>query len=79
MGIPVVAAIIFSVAYGFYMTQKTKPLQFYYLSWFCIVSIIKGYISIIFPLLVCGGLNLLYNGDKIKITNPKKAFIELRV
>ena len=34
---------------------------------------------IILPLLICGGLNLLYNGDKIKkITNPKKAFIRTK-
>ena len=78
--IPVVAAIIFSVAYGFYKDSKDKTLAILLsILSFVLTSIIKGYISIIFPLLVCGGLNLLYNGDKIKkITNPKKAFIRVK-
>ena len=78
--IPVVAAVIFSVAYGFYKDSKDKTLAMLLsILSFVLTSIIKGYISIIFPLLVCGGLNLLYNGDKIKkITNPKKAFIRFK-
>ena len=78
--IPVVAAVIFSVAYGFYKDSKDKTLAILLsILSFVLTSIIKGYISIIFPLLVCGGLNLLYNGDKIKkITNPKKAFIRFK-
>ena len=78
--IPVVAAVIFSVAYGFYKDSKDKTLAILLsILSFVLTSIIKGYISIIFPLLVCGGLNLLYNGDKIKkITNPKKAFIRVK-
>ena len=78
--IPVVAAIIFSVAYGFYKDSKDKTLAILLsILSFVLTSIIKGYISIIFPLLVCGGLNLLYNGDKIKkIINPKKAFIRVK-
>ena len=77
---PVVAAVIFSVAYGFYKDSKDKTLAFLLsILSFTLTSLIKGYISIILPLLVCGGLNLLYNGDKIKkITNTKKAFIRVK-
>ena len=77
---PVVAAVIFSVAYGFYKDSKDKTLAFLLsILSFTLTALIKGYISIILPLLVCGGLNLLYNGDKIKkITNPKKAFIRVK-
>jgi chromate transporter len=77
---PVVAAVIFSVAYGFYKDSKDKTLALLLsILSFTLTSLIKGYISIILPLLVCGGLNLLYNGDKIKkITNPKKAFIRVK-
>ena len=77
---PVVAAVIFSVAYGFYNDAKDKTLAILLsILSFTLTSLIKGYISIILPLLVCGGLNLLYNGDKIKkITNPKKAFIRVK-
>ncbi len=77
---PVVAAVIFSVAYGFYNDSKDKTLSILLsILSFTLTSLIKGYISIILPLLVCGGLNLLYNGDKIKkITNPKKAFIRVK-
>jgi chromate transporter len=77
---PVVAAVIFSVGFGFYKDSKDKifSLLLVILS-FALTSLIKGYISIILPLLICGGLNLLYNGDKIKkITNPKKAFIRIK-
>ena len=46
---------------------------------FAITSLIKGYISIILPLVICGITNLIYNGDKIKkITNPKKAFLRVK-
>ena len=77
---PVVAAVIFSVAYGFYNDSKDKTLAILLsILSFTLTSLIKGYISIILPLLVCGGLNLLYNGDRIKkITNPKKAFIRVK-
>ena len=77
---PVVAAVIFSVAYSFYKDSKDKTLAFLLsILSFTLTSLIKGYISIILPLLVCGGLNLLYNGDKIKkITNTKKAFIRVK-
>ncbi len=77
---PVVAAVIFSVAYSFYNDSKDKTLAILLsILSFTLTSLIKGYISIILPLLVCGGLNLLYNGDKIKkITNPKKAFIRVK-
>ncbi|RPG06602.1 MAG: chromate efflux transporter [Pelagibacteraceae bacterium TMED267] len=77
---PVVAAVIFSVAYGFYKDSKDKTLAFLLsILSFTITSLINGYISIIIPLLVCGGLNLLYNGDKIKkISNPKKAFVRVK-
>ena len=77
---PVVAAVIFSVAFGIYKDSKDKTLALLLsILSFTLTSLIKGYISIILPLLVCGGLNLLYNGDKIKkITNPKKAFIRVK-
>ena len=77
---PVVAAVIFSVAYGFYKDSKDKTLAFLLsILSFTITSLINGYISIIIPLLVCGGLNLLYNGEKIKkISNPKKAFVRVK-
>ena len=78
--LPVVAAVIFSVAYNIYKDSKDKvfSLLLVILS-FVLTSLIKGYISIILPLLICGGLNLFYNGDKLKkITNPKKAFLRIK-
>ena len=77
---PVVAAVIFSVAFGFYKETKDKKFTFLlFILSLTITSLIKGYISIILPLIVCGILNLLYNGDKIKkISNPKKAFIRVK-
>tara|TARA_Y100000817_G_scaffold84936_1_gene65948 strand:- start:6319 stop:7497 length:1179 start_codon:yes stop_codon:yes gene_type:complete len=77
---PVVAAVIFSVAFGFYKETKDKKFAFLlFILSLTITSLIKGYISIILPLIVCGILNLLYNGDKIKkISNPKKAFIRVK-
>ena len=77
---PVVSAVISSVGYGFYKDSKDKTftLLLVVLS-FALTSLIKGYISIILPLFICGGLNLIYNGDKIKkIQNPKKAFIRTK-
>ena len=77
---PVVSAVIFSVGYGFYKDSKDKTftLLLVVLS-FALTSLIKGYISIILPLFICGSLNLIYNGDKIKkIQNPKKAFIRTK-
>ena len=78
--LPVVAAVIFSVAYNIYKDSKDKvfSLLLVILS-FVLTSLIKGYVSIILPLLICGGLNLFYNGDKLKkITNPKKAFLRIK-
>ena len=78
--LPVVAAVIFSVAYNIYKESKDKvfSLLLVILS-FVLTSLIKGYVSIILPLLICGGLNLFYNGDKLKkITNPKKAFLRIK-
>ena len=77
---PVVAAVIFSVGFGFYKDSKDKIFSLLLVILrFALTSLIKGYISIILPLLICGGLNLLYNGDKIKkIINPKKAFIRIK-
>tara|TARA_B100000287_G_scaffold68840_1_gene60471 strand:+ start:3273 stop:4373 length:1101 start_codon:yes stop_codon:yes gene_type:complete len=77
---PVVAAVIFSVAFSFYKETKDKKFSFLlFILSLTITSLIKGYISIILPLIVCGILNLLYNGDKIKkISNPKKAFIRVK-
>ncbi len=77
---PVVAAVIFSVAYDFYSDTKDKKFAFLlFILSLTITAIIKGYISIILPLIICGGLNLLYNGDKIKkISNTKKAFIRVK-
>ena len=77
---PVVSAVIFSVAYGFFKETKDKKFAFLlFILSLTITSLIKGYVSIILPLIVCGALNLLYNGDKIKkISNPKKAFIRVK-
>lgn len=78
--IPVVAAVIFSVGYSFYKEKKDKLFTFLLVVLsFSLTSLINGYISIILPLIICGGLNLLYNGDKIKkINNPKKAFLRVK-
>ena len=78
--IPIVAAVVFSVAYGFYKDSKDKTLALLLsILSLTLTSLIKGYISIILPLVVCGGLNLLYNGEKVKkITNTKKAFIRVK-
>lgn len=78
--IPVVAAVIFSVGYSFYKEKKDKLFTFLLIVLsFSLTSLINGYISIILPLIICGGLNLLYNGDKIKkINNPKKAFLRVK-
>ena len=78
--IPVVSAVIFSVAYNIFKDTKDKVfcLLLVILS-FVLTSLIKGYISIILPLIICGITNLIYNGDKIKkISNPKKAFIRVK-
>ena len=77
---PVVAAVIFSVAYNIFKDFKDKIFCFLLVILsFAITSLIKGYISIILPLVICGITNLIYNGDKIKkITNPKKAFLRVK-
>ncbi len=78
--IPVVSAVIFSVGYSFFKEKKDKLFSFLLITLsFALTSLIKGYISIILPLALCGALNLLYNGDKIKkINNPKKAFLRTK-
>ncbi len=78
--LPVVAAVIFSVGFSFYKDTKDKTFSsLLIILSFVLTSLIKGYISIILPLVLCGALNLIYNGDKIKkITNPKKAFIRIK-
>tara|TARA_B100000287_G_scaffold75845_2_gene67873 strand:- start:4946 stop:6124 length:1179 start_codon:yes stop_codon:yes gene_type:complete len=78
--IPVVSAVIFSVGYSFFKEKKDKLFSFLLVTLsFALTSLIKGYISIILPLALCGALNLLYNGDKIKkINNPKKAFLRTK-
>ena len=72
--------MIFSVAYNIFKDTKDKVfcLLLVILS-FVLTSLIKGYISIILPLIISGITNLIYNGDKIKkISNPKKAFIRVK-
>lgn len=78
--LPVVAAVIFSVAYGFFKKNKDKKFAFLLVVLsFTITSLIKGYISIILPLILCGILNLLYNGDQLnKVENPRKAFVRVK-
>ena len=69
---PVVAAVIFSVAYSFYKDSKDKILAILLsILSFTLTSLIKGYISIILPLLVCGGLTYFIMEIRLKITNPK--------
>ena len=84
MGVmPVVSAVIFTVAYDIFKDTKNKIFSFalVVLS-FLIAYLVKGYISIILPLLICGVLNIFYNINKIKFGvsfgNSSKNFIKIK-
>ena len=84
MGVmPVVSAVIFTVAYDIFKDTKNKIFSFtlVVLS-FLIAYLAKGYISIILPLLICGVLNIFYNKNKIKFGvsfgNSSKNFIKIK-
>ena len=84
MGVmPVVSAVIFTVAYDIFKETKNKIFSFtlVVLS-FLIAYSVKGYISIILPLLICGLLNIFYNKKKIKFgvsfSNSSKNFIKIK-
>ena len=84
MGVlPVVSAVIFTVAYDIFKETKNKFFSFtlVVLS-FLIAYSVKGYISIILPLLICGLLNIFYNKKKIKFgvsfDNSSKNFIKIK-
>ena len=84
MGVmPVVSAVIFTVAYDIFKDTKNKIFSFtlVVLS-FLIAYLVKGYISIILPLLICGVLNVFYNKNKIKFGvsfgNSSKNFIKIK-
>ena len=84
MGVmPVVSAVIFTVAYDIFKDTKNKIFSFtlVVLS-FLIAYLVKGYISIILPLLICGILNVFYNKNKIKFGisfgNSSKNFIKIK-
>lgn len=84
MGVmPVVSAVIFTVAYDIFKETKNKIFSFtlVVLS-FMIAYSVKGYISIILPLLICGLLNIFYNKKKIKFGvsfgNSSKNFIKIK-
>ena len=84
MGVlPVVSAVIFTVAYDIFKETKNKFFSFtlVVLS-FMIAYSVKGYISIILPLLICGLLNIFYNKKKIKFGvsfgNSSKNFIKIK-
>jgi len=84
MGVmPVVSAVIFTVAYDIFKDTKNKFFSFalVVLS-FWIAYSVKGYISIILPLLICGVLNIFYNKNKIKFGisfgNSSKNFIKIK-
>ena len=84
MGVmPVVSAVIFTVAYDIFKDTRNKIFSFtlVVLS-FLIAYLVKGYISIILPLLICGVLNIFYNINKIKFGvsfgNSSKNFIKIK-
>ena len=84
MGVmPVVSAVIFTVAYDIFKDTKNKIFSFtlVVLS-FLIAYSVKGYISIILPLLICGILNVFYNKNKIKFGmsfgKSSKNFIKIK-
>ena len=84
MGVmPVVSAVIFTVAYDIFKDTKNKIFSFtlVVLS-FWIAYSVKGYISIILPLFICGILNVFYNKNKIKFGisfgKSSKNFIKIK-
>ena len=84
MGVmPVVSSVIFTVAYDIFKDTKNKIFSFtlVVLS-FLIAYSVKGYISIILPLFICGILNIFYNKNKIKFGisfgNSSKNFIKIK-
>jgi len=84
MGVmPVVSAVIFTVAYDIFKDTKNKIFSFtlVVLS-FLIAYSVKGYISIILPLFICGVLNVFYNKNKIKFGisfgKSSKNFIKIK-
>ncbi len=84
MGVmPVVSAVIFTVAYDIFKDTKNKFFSFILVVFsFLIAYSVKGYISIILPLLICGVLNIFYNKNKIKFGvsfgNSSKNFIKIK-
>ena len=84
MGVmPVVSAVIFTVAYDIFKETKNKFFSFILVVLsFMIAYSVKGYISIILPLLICGLLNIFYNKKKIKFGvsfgNSSKNFIKIK-
>ena len=84
MGVmPVVSAVIFVVAYDIFKDTKNKFFSFILVVFsFLIAYSVKGYISIILPLLICGVLNIFYNKNKIKFGvsfgNSSKNFIKIK-
>ena len=84
MGVmPVVSAVIFTVAYDIFKDTKNKFFSFILVVFsFLIAYSVKGYISIILPLLICGVLNIFYNINKIKFgvsfSNSSKNFIKIK-
>ncbi len=84
MGVmPVVSAVIFTVAYDIFKDTKNKIFSFILVVLsFLIAYLVKGYISIILPLLICGVLNIFYNKNKIKFGvsfgNSSKNFIKIK-
>lgn len=80
---PVVSAVIFTVAYDIFKDTKNKFFSFtLVILSFSIAYSVKGYISIILPLLICGILNIFYNKNKIKFgvsfRNSSKNFIKIK-
>ena len=84
MGVmPVVSAVIFVVAYDIFKDTKNKFFSFILVVFsFLIAYSVKGYISIILPLLICGVLNIFYNKNKIKFGisfgNSSKNYIKIK-
>ena len=80
---PVVSAVIFVVAYDIFKDTKNKFFSFILVVFsFLIAYSVKGYISIILPLLICGVLNIFYNKHKIKFGfsfgNSSKNIIKIK-
>ena len=77
--LPVVSAVIISVAYDI-SSKVNKHLFSYLLTFlsFILAVILKGYLAIIVPLLLCGLFNVLYHKQEIFssiIKKPKKHYI----